>query len=83
MDKNKKLLKDKRFFLSSDVLSTIALKVPSFKHYDTEYEVTLRDCSRQIHWLFPTSRKGLAKAKKVAVFFASLADDIESRLSKK
>ncbi len=80
MSTTKKALKKKRFFLSSDVLSTIALNVPSFRHFDNEYEVTMRDCSRQIHWLFPTTRAGLAKAKKVAKFFTELAEGIELKL---
>lgn len=83
MTTTKKTLKKKRFFLASDVLSTIALNVPSFKHYDNEYEVTMRDCSRQIHWLFPVTRAGLTKAKKVAKFFNELVDDLESKVGRK
>ena len=83
MSTTKKALKKKRFFLSSDVLSTIALNVPSFRHFDNEYEVTMRDCSRQIHWLFPTTRAGLAKAKKVAKFWNELVEELEQRIGKR
>ena len=76
-------IKNKRFFLSKDVLSTIALNIPTFKHYDNEYEVVMRDCSRQIHWLFPVNRAGLAKAKKVAKFYNELVEGIQQKLQEK
>lgn len=79
-------MRNKRFFLCSDTLSTINLIVPKtrglFTQYD-EYEVTMRDCSRQIHWMFPVSRSGLAKAKKVAKFFSELEEDIANKLASK
>lgn len=80
---NKKGLKNKRFFIDSKVLSTIALQVPTFKHFDDEYEVTLRDCSRQIHWLFSANKRGLAKARKVAKFFNELVADLETKVGSK
>lgn len=76
-------MKSKRFFLARDVLSTIAVSFPNKKHkWDQEVEVTMRDCSRQIHWLFPETRAGLAKAKKVAKFFAELVEHIEGKVGK-
>lgn len=76
--------KNTRFFLCKDTLSTIACKEPErSSKWDNEWEVTMRDCSRQIHWLFPESKTGLAKARKVAQFFTELVLDIEARLSKK
>lgn len=77
-------MKDKRFFICNDTLSTIAVKAPDKNvKWDNEYEVTMRDCSRQIHWLFPTTRAGLVKAKKVATFYSQLADAIEESLQEK
>lgn len=74
-------MKNKRFFLCSNTLSTIAVKAPDKQvSWDNEWEVTMRDCSRQIHWLFPESRSGLAKAKKVAAFYSELAQAIESSI---
>jgi predicted P-loop ATPase/GTPase len=76
-------MKNKRFFLAKDVLSTIAVSVPDKKMFSDEYEVTMRDCSRQIHWLFPNNRKGLAKARKVAKFFNELVASLESKVGNK
>ena len=74
----------KRFFISKDVLSTIALRVPDPKDkWDKEWEVTMRDCSRQIHWLFTSNRSGLAKAKRVAAFFDYLVESMEKHMEKK
>lgn len=74
----------KRFFLCKDTLSTIALKEPErSSKWDNEWEVTMRDCSRQIHWLFPETKAGLHKARKVAKFFTDLALYIESKLGEK
>lgn len=50
--------------------------------WDNEVEVTMRDCSRQIHWLFPETRAGLAKARKVAKFFKELVEHIEGKVGK-
>ena len=73
-----KRLKNKRFFIDPETLSTISLQVPSEEYrFDNNYEVTMRDCSRQIHWLFDNNRKGLTKVKKVAKFFNELQADIE------
>lgn len=78
------LLKNKRFFLCNDTLSTIAVKAPdNTSKWDNEWEVTMRDCSRQIHWLFPETRAGLAKVRKVAAFYSELAAAIESSLQEK
>lgn len=74
-------LKYTRFFLCKDTDSSIRLDVPLAKHFMSEYEVTMRDCSRQIHWLFSTDKKGLAKAKKVAELFTSIATEIEEKLN--
>lgn len=76
-------MKDKRFFLWKDTLSTLAVKVPDPKNYDPDFEVTMRDCSRQIHWMFPVSKAGLAKAKKIAAFYKELVEDLEKRLQEK
>ena len=76
-------MKNKRFFLCRDTLSTVDLQVPDKKNYSTEYEVTMRDCSRQIHWLFEPTRSGLAKAKKVAAFWNELVEEIQSKLGSK
>jgi hypothetical protein len=57
------------------------LDVPVSK-YD-EFEVTMRDCSRQTHWMFSADRRGLAKAKKVAKFFNDLVAAIEEQKGKK
>ena len=76
-------MKSKRFFLASDVLSTVAVKFPDKKHkWDNEIEVTMRDCSRQIHWLFTLNRSGLAKARKLAKFWTELAEELEARIRK-
>lgn len=76
-----KRLKNKRFFIDPETLSTISLQVPSEEYrFDNNYEVTMRDCSRQIHWLFDNNRKGLTKVKKVAKFFNELQADIELSL---
>lgn len=75
-------LKDKRFFLCRDTLSTIALQVPSPKYrFDDTYEVTMRDCGRQIHWLFSNDKKGLAKVKKVAKFYNELQAELERSIA--
>lgn len=75
-------MKNKRFFLCSDTLSTIAVKEPDrSSKWDNEWEVTMRDCSRQIHWLFPETKSGLAKAYKVANFYNELAVSIEKSLA--
>ena len=76
-------LKNRRFFLCRDTLSTIDLQVPDAKQYSNEYEVTMRDCSRQIHWLFDVNRAGLAKAKKVAKFWNELVAELEQKLGSK
>lgn len=75
-------MKSKRFFLASNVLSTIAVHIPSGSKWDNEVEVTMRDCSRQIHWLFPETRSGLAKARKVAKFFTELVEHIEGKVGR-
>ena len=76
-------MKSKRFFLWKDTLSTLAVQVPDKIMFGTpDYEVTMRDCSRQIHWLFPVDRKGLAKARKVAKFFNELVEALESKVVK-
>lgn len=77
-------MKSKRFFICSDTLSTLAAKEPDrSSKWDNEWEVTMRDCSRQIHWLFPETKAGLAKAKRVAAFYSELAVAIESSLQEK
>ena len=76
-------MKSKRFFLCRDTLSTIDLQVPDAKQYSNEYEVTMRDCSRQIHWLFEPTRAGVAKAKRVAAFWNDLVAELESKLRSK
>lgn len=76
-------MKSKRFFICRDTLSTISLEVPDKKNYSTDYEVTMRDCSRQIHWLFDVNRAGLAKAKKVAKFWNELVAELEQKLGSK
>ena len=76
-------MKNKRFFLCRDTLSTIDLQVPDTKNYSNEYEVTMRDCSRQIHWLFEPTRAGLAKAKRVAAFWNELVEELQSKLGSK
>ena len=77
-------MKSKRFFLARDVLSTIAVSFPNKKHkWDQEVEVTMRDCSRQIHWLFTLNRSGLAKARRVAKFWNELVEELESRIGKR
>lgn len=79
-------LKNKRFFLeptSSDVKSTVFLSVPSKKVYREEYEVTMRDCSRQIHYCFSVNRAGLAKVKKLKELFTQLQEAIESEVNAK
>ena len=77
------ILRNKRFFLCSDTLSTVAVKLPArLSKWDNEVEVTMRDCSRQIHWMFPETRKGLAKARKLAKFYAELVEHIEGRIGK-
>lgn len=77
-------LKNKRFFLCNDTLSTISLQVPDSKYrFDTSYEVTMRDCSRQIHWMFESNRAGLAKVKKVAKFYNELQAELEQALQEK
>lgn len=79
-----KKLKDQRFFICNDTLSTISLQVPNEKYrFDDSYEVTMRDCSRQIHWVFSNDIKGLRKAAKVAKFFASLQADLERVVEEK
>ena len=71
-------LRNKRFFICADTLSTVALEVPSAKYlFDDTYEVTMRDCSRQIHWIFNNNKKGLAKVKKVAKFYNELQEELE------
>lgn len=76
-------MKSKRMFICSETLSTLALTVPSAKHsFDTSYEVTARDCSRQIHWLFSRDRAGLRKARKVAKFFNDLVAELEEKVGK-
>lgn len=76
-------MKSKRFFLASNVLSTVAVRMPErTSKWDNEVEVTMRDCSRQIHWLFPETRAGLAKARKVAKFFKELVEHIEGKVGK-
>lgn len=71
-------MKDKRFFLCKDTLSTVALQVPNGKYaFDNTYEVTMRDCARQIHWIFNNDKKGLAKVKKVAKFYNDLQAELE------
>lgn len=73
-------------FICSDTLSTIALTVPDQRYSgllsmdERLYEVVMRDCSRQIHWMFPSTKQGVVKARKVANFFTELADGIESIL---
>lgn len=75
--------RNKRFFLCKDTLSTIALKEPErSSKWDIEWEVTMRDCARQIHWIFNENRAGLAKARKAAKFFTDLSLAIEAELSK-
>lgn len=78
-------MKNKRFFLCRETLATVAVEVPDrTRMFGTpEYEVTLRDCSRQIHFLFPVTRAGLAKANKLAKFFTELAIDLDERLREK
>lgn len=77
-----KLVRNKRFFICNDTLSTISVEVPASVVYGTpDYEVTMRDCSRQIHWLFPVTRKGLTKARKVAEFYNSLVEALEEKLN--
>ena len=79
----RRYMKSKRFFLWKDTLSTIAVKEPErSSKWDNEWEVTMRDCSRQIHWLFPETRKGVAKARKVAKFFNELLEALESKVGK-
>ena len=71
-------MKDKRFFLCKDTLSTLAVQVPNQKYaFDDNYEVTMRDCGRQIHWVFSNNKKGLAKVKKVAAFYNDLQAELE------
>lgn len=71
-------MKNKRFFLCKDTLSTLAVNVPESKYvFDDTYEVTMRDCSRQIHWIFNNNKKGLAKVKKVAKFYNELQAELE------
>lgn len=75
-------MKGKRFFLCSDTLSTVSLQVPSQKYsFDDTYEVTMRDCSRQIHWIFSNNKKGLAKVKKVAKFYNELQAELERSIT--
>ena len=77
-------MKSKRFFLARDVLSTIAVSFPNKKHkWDQEVEVTMRDRSRQIHWLFTLNRSGLAKARRVAKFWNELVEELEQRIGKR
>lgn len=70
-------LKNKKFFICKDTLSMVALHVPDKNSYSIEYEVTMRDCNRQIHWLFSKDKAGLAKAKKVKDLFDSLYQELE------
>lgn len=74
-------MKSKRFFICRDTLSTIAVQAPQ-NDWNPEWEVIMRDCSRQIHWLFPETRGGLAKAKKVAKFFNELVQALEEKVGK-
>lgn len=75
-------MKSKRFFLCKDTLSTVALEVPSEKYaFDNTYEVTMRDCNRQIHWIFSNNKKGLVKVKKVAKFWNELQAELERSLA--
>lgn len=77
-------LRNKRFFICADTLSTIALEVPSAKYlFDDTYEVTMRDCSRQIHWIFNNNKQGLAKVSKVAKFFNELEQDMTISVAEK
>lgn len=75
------MLKDKRFFLAKDVNSAIMLSVPEKKHSWSEYDVTMRDCNRQIEWSFSVDKKGLAKIRKVCDLFNSIRDELEEKLS--
>ena len=71
-------MKSKRFFLCKETLSTLALEVPSEKYaFDDNYEVTMRDCSRQIHWIFSNNNKGLTKVRKVTKFWNELQAELE------
>lgn len=74
-------MKAKRFFICRETLSTIAVQ-PPLEGW-SEWEVTMRDCSRQIHWLFPETRGGLAKARKVAKFFNELVQALEEKVGKR
>lgn len=77
-------MKSNRFFICRDTLSTIAANIPTGKiKWDDEWEVVMRDCSRQIHWLFSENRTGLRKAKKVAAFWNSFVEALEKRLEEK
>lgn len=77
-----KKLRNKRMFICPDTLSTIALEVPDKKYvFDNTYEVTMRDCSRQIHWIFDNSKKGLTKVTKVAKFYNELQAEIERSIA--
>ena len=70
-------LKNKKFFICKDTYSMIGLSVPDKSSFSFEYEVTMRDCNRQIHWMFSKDKKGLAKAKKVKDLFDSLYAELE------
>lgn len=77
-----KKLRDKRMFICNDTLSTLALEVPDKKFaFDNTYEVTMRDCGRQIHWIFDNNKKGLSKVKKVAQFYNDLQAEIERSIA--
>ena len=76
-------LKNKRLFIDPSTYSMIGLLVPTGTYMHAEYEVTMRDCSRQTHWCFSADRKGLAKAKKVAKFFNELQAELEQVVKEK
>jgi hypothetical protein len=73
-------LKNKKFFIDTRTYSMIGLDVPDKKSYSIEYEVTMRDCNRQIHWMFSKDKKGLTKAKKVAEFFNALHEELKENV---
>lgn len=78
-------LKSSRMFIENDPESKsgIFLSVPGREFYNSEYEVTMRDCNRQIHWLFLPNKKGIAKAKKVVGFYTALLAELEATMAAK
>jgi hypothetical protein len=68
-----------REFIDPANLALIAIGEQSLAD-DVSIEVVHRDCSRQVHHLFPCDERGLEKVQRIRAIYARVEAEIRARL---